>query len=51
MNLTKIRNKLGECGLDSSGLRQWPVAGSYDHNNEHSGSTKGRQSLNYVNDC
>jgi hypothetical protein len=51
IHLTKIRNQLGECGLDSSGLGQWPVAESYDHNNERSGSTNRSQFLDYVNDC
>jgi hypothetical protein len=32
-----------ECGLDLFGLGQRPVAGSYEHGNEHLGSIKGRE--------
>jgi len=33
------------CGLQSSGKRQRPMAGSYEHGNETSGSTKGQKFL------
>jgi len=36
---------VGGCGLDSPGSRQEPVAGSYDHDNEHSGTIKGGEFL------
>jgi hypothetical protein len=32
-------------GLNSSGSKQGPVAGSCEHNNETSGSTKGRECI------
>jgi hypothetical protein len=34
-------NRVQRCGLDSSGSGYGPVAGSCEHGNEHSGSTKG----------
>jgi hypothetical protein len=32
---------VGRCGLDSSGSGQGPVVGSWEHDNEPSGSIKG----------
>jgi hypothetical protein len=32
---------VGGCGLDSSGSEQGPVAGSFEHGKEPSGSIKG----------
>jgi len=34
-----------ECGLDSTGLRKWPVAGSSDHGNKSSYSLKSGEIL------
>jgi hypothetical protein len=36
---------VGGCGLDSSGSRQEPVAGSCEHGTEPSGSIKGGEFL------
>jgi hypothetical protein len=36
---------MGECGLNSSGRGEGPVAGSCEHGNEPSGSTKGGEFL------
>jgi hypothetical protein len=38
------------CGLDSYGLGQRPVAGSWGHGNERSGSIKGGEFLDYLSD-
>jgi len=38
------------CGLGASGSRQGPVAGSYEHCNELSASTKGGKFLEYLSD-
>jgi hypothetical protein len=35
-----LKNKMGECGLDSSGKGLGDIRGSYDHDNELSGSIK-----------
>jgi hypothetical protein len=40
MNRSEIG--LGRCGLDASGSEQGPVAGSYKHGHEPSGSIKRR---------
>jgi hypothetical protein len=42
---------VGRCGLDASGSRQKPVAGSCEHGNESSGSVKGGEFLDYLSDC
>jgi hypothetical protein len=34
-----------KCGLDASGSRQGPVAGSCEHGSEPSGSIKGKEFL------
>jgi hypothetical protein len=34
---------VGNCGLDASGSGQGPIAGSCEHGNESSGSTKDRE--------
>jgi hypothetical protein len=34
--------------MDSSGLGQGPVLGTYEHGNEPSGSIKGRQFLDWL---
>jgi len=39
---------LGRCGLDSSGSGYGPVAGSCEHDNQPSGSIKGREFLDCV---
>jgi len=39
------RNRVGYCGLDSSGSGQGPAAGSCQHGNEPSGSIKGKEFL------
>jgi hypothetical protein len=36
---------VGRCGLDSSSSRQGPMAGSFKHSNETSGSIKGGEFL------
>jgi hypothetical protein len=38
-------------GLDLSGPGQDPMAGSCEHGNVNSGSIKGREFLDQVNDC
>jgi hypothetical protein len=40
-----------ECGLDTSGLRYGPVAGFYEDSNEPSGSVKGGEFIDQLNDC
>jgi hypothetical protein len=37
-------------GLDAYDLEQGPVAGSYEHGNEPSGSIKGGEFLDWLND-
>jgi hypothetical protein len=36
-----LGNRVGRCGLDSSGIRYRPMGDSCEHDNEPSGSTKG----------
>jgi hypothetical protein len=42
---TIIPTQMSGCEVDSSGLGYGPVAGSYEHGNECSGSIKGRELL------
>jgi hypothetical protein len=37
-----------ECGLDSSGSGQGPVAGCCEHGDKHSDSMKGEEFLDYL---
>jgi hypothetical protein len=39
------------CGLDSSGSGQGPMAGSCKQGNEHLGSMKVREFLDYLSSC
>jgi len=48
MNLR--RYSVGRCGLDSSGLGYRPKAGTYEHDNEPSGSTKCEAFVDYLSD-
>jgi hypothetical protein len=41
---------VGRCGLDSSDSGYGPAAGSCEHGNEPSGSIKGREFLDYLNE-
>jgi hypothetical protein len=41
---------MGRCGLDSSGSRPGLMVGSCEHGNEPSGSIKGREFLDQLND-
>jgi hypothetical protein len=41
---------VGECGLDSSGSGQGPVAGSCEHSNEPSCTIKDGEFLDLLND-
>jgi hypothetical protein len=40
-----LNNRVGGCGLDSSGSGLEPMVGSCEHENEPSGSIKGGKSL------
>jgi len=44
-------NKVGRCGLDTSGSGLGPVAGCCEHGNEPSGSVKGGELLDWLRDC
>jgi hypothetical protein len=41
---------MGRCELDSSGSGQGPMVGSFEHSNEPSGSIKGREFPDWLND-
>jgi hypothetical protein len=43
-------NRVGSCGLDSTGSRQKPVPGSREHDTDISGSIKGGEILEYLSD-
>jgi hypothetical protein len=42
---------VAECGLNSSGSGQGPVAGCCEHGNELPGSIKGGEFLDWLSDC
>jgi hypothetical protein len=44
-----LGNRVGGCGLDSSGTGQGPMAGSCEHVNKPFGSIKGGEFLNLLN--
>jgi len=44
-----LGSRVGRCGLDASGLGQWPVADSREHGIKPSGSIKDGEFLDYWN--
>jgi hypothetical protein len=42
---------VGSCELDSYGSGDGPVSGPCEHDNKPPGSRKGREFLDYLNDC
>jgi hypothetical protein len=48
---TDLREIGWDCGLDSSGSGQGPVAGSCEHGNQLSGSIKFWEFLEWLTDC